>query len=473
MNKAAKYIIIFCVSLLSFPSLASFEYSNNIEKAHQELLELNYTKANNYLELEKTSNPNNKYINYLFAYQSFLKTYFNVNKSNYDKYIELSENTLELLEHEGNNETALLLASTISIQRAFIFFLWGEHMSYVKALMHGQSFLDDIDKNTKNPEYLKTRSIYEVLGGSIPNKFKPFAKWFNIKGSAKKGIQLIERYLRQNKLSSANLYEGQMIKLYLRSFLDIPNQNINPASPTLLTYVYLQTSKESAKKKIIRIDNLNAKSNSYFVFLKAKYLIELQKEEGFILMNNFIQNQNNQAFLHSAHYYLAWYFCAQGNKEAYKNEISKINLLPSPTYPTDKKALERTKQTCNSSLIKSRMLFDAGEYKMALKILKQKSILNDLVTFEEKIEYLYRLARVYENLENTSKALELYQKVIDTKKSDLYFVSFSAYRTGKIYALQNQKAKALEYYNIALELNDGEYKKSIEQKCQYSISSIK
>ena len=44
-----------------------------------------------------------------------------------------------------------------------------------------------------------------------------------------------------------------------------------------------------------------------------------------------------------------------------------------------------------------------------------------LKTTDEKIEYLYRLARVYEMTNKTEEALKLYNNVIDTKKTNLYF----------------------------------------------------
>jgi len=262
--------------------------------------------------------------------------------------------------------------------------------------------------------------------------------------------------------------------LYLKHFLNIqpptlPEQN----TPLLLIYLDLQTSKENAQIKINKIDRIKYNLPPYFTFLKAKFLIELQNKNGVSLMNQFIQKQKGLSLLHSAHYYLSWFYCANDEPQLSQSEIAKMKELPSPLFPADKKALNRIeKEHCNSYLVKSRMLFDAGEYKRALNVLKTKQATASLINYEQKIEYLYRLARIYENINLIDKALKLYQKVIDTQKTELYFVAFSAYRSGEIYLNKQNYKLAKTFFSMALELNEGEYKSSIESKCQYAIESI-
>lgn len=470
-----KHIGVFLFLILPFVAFSTLDYNKNIENAHASVLKFEYTKANAFLNLERQNNPSNTYIEYIESYQLFLKAYFDAKQSDYDTFIKVSEACMELLKNEANKEKALQLSAMISIQRAYIFFLWAEHYSYVRAIMKGQSFVDQIKSESNDIENLKIKSIYEVIGGSVPSKYKTYAKWFDIKGTPKKGIQFIDDYLSKVEEISPNHTEGELVNLYLRDFLDIEIPALAENKPELLTYVYLQTTKESAINKISRIDSLSGKTlPSYFIYLKAKYLLELQKEDGFTLMNQYIQQQDGISYRHSAHYYIAWYFCSMGNKISYTEELEKIKFLPAPLFPSDRKVIQRLENPgCNSSLIKARMLFDAGEYQQAETVLKQKEIKSQLITAEEKIEYLYRLARVYEMTSRTEKALELYQKVIDTRKSKLYFISYSAYRSGKIYESLNKIELARQSYKLALELNEGEYKTSIEKKCQYALDYIK
>ncbi len=472
MISTIKHIIISLIFLIPSLTYSALDYNIRIKRIHKSVLNLNFQQTDSLIRREAIIHPQNSYISYFKTYQFFLKTYFFATTSNYDKFFNSSNQCLELLENEKDQETAQILSATICVQQAFIFFLWGEHMSYVRSLMQGQSHLDEISIQCTNPEYYKIRSIYEVLGSSIPNKYKIFASWFNIKGSAQKGLELIEQYLNQKTKPSARKTEGEIINLYLKHFLDLESPEINNNTALLLIYVYLQTSSEKATEKIKRIDNIGNKKPIYLKYLKAKYLIELQDYKGVELMNQFIRENKGESYRHSAHYYLAWHFCSLGKTTAFQNEINKIKLLPSPLFPADKKALERTTQNCNSILVKSRMLFDAGEYLKAMRVINVDNILDSLHSTEDKIEYLYRLARIKEKIEQYGKAKELFSKVIKIGRSDLYFTSYSAYRLGKIYIKQRNKKLALQYFNIALDLNKGEYQKSIEQKTEFAISNL-
>jgi len=191
-------------------------------------------------------------------------------------------------------------------------------------------------------------------------------------------------------------------------------------------------------------------------------------------MREFIAEQKGISLVHSAHYYLAWYYCSHKNSTDYKKEISAIEALPEALFPADKNVGNRisSQKTCNSYLVKSRMLFDAEEYSKALAVLKEKNIDKQLKTYEEKIEYIYRLARIYEHSKQIEKAIQLYSKVVKTQKSELYFVPYSAYCLGKIYENQSEINLAKQYYNIALDLNEGEYKTSIEKKCQFALNRL-
>ncbi len=476
MNLSLKHFITTVLFLISTVTFSNLDYNNNIKEIHSSIMNLDFQKSDSLIHIETINNPQNSYISYFKTYRFFLQTYFNTTNNNYDNFFISSEHSLEILDNEDNKETALILLATLSIQQAFIHFLWGEHMSYVRSLMQGQSYIDNINSKSQNTEYLKIRSIYEVIGGSVPNKFKSVAKWFNIKGSPQKGLSLIDNYLLNNKQSSANNTEGQIIKLYLKHFLDVSESNNIENNNLLYQYVFLITSHISNKDKLGMIKKLesNHKLPSYFNFLKGKFLLELLNKEGLVIMDNYIRNHQSNSLIQSAHFYKAWYYCSQNENDLLRKEIEKTKNINSPNFPMDKKSLERVEQfdQWNPLLIKSRMLFDAGEYKQALSCIKRGGIQKELISKSDKIEYLYRLARIYEKLKNINKALNLYQIVINTNEDELYFVAYSAYCSGKIYYLRRQQKLALDFFAKALELNNGEYKTSIEKKCTFAIENI-
>ena len=471
-NRYITLLIIFLFSTSVFPNL---EYNSRIKIIHSAVLNLEFNKVNRLIKNEQKLQPDNSYLSYFFTYNLFLKSYFNSSPKDIEHFKKVSEECLESLSVEKNKNKALELSAIISIQRAYIFFLQSEHFSYVKALIKGQSYIDKINK--PSIESLKIKSIYEVIGGSVPEKFKTMAKWFNIKGTPSKGIELINKYVQNSKSTSANKIEGEIIELYLKHFLDLDFSTQVKNQSVLYNYVYLKTCKLENYNKIGIIDefeNQNKVLPSYFTFLKAQYLLELQNANGLKIMDNFLKMHSNNSFRHSAHFYKSWYYCSNKDKAKFDKETKLIKNEIEPVFPSDKKSLQRAKKgSYNSALTKARMLFDAGEYLQAETILKHKNNKTILITEEEKLEFLYRLARIYEMTNRNEQALRLFQKVIDTKQSKLYFVSYSAYRSGKIYLKQGLKLKAQSYFEQALILNEGEYKTSIQQKTEFYLSLIK
>lgn len=477
MNSKTKTLILLVIFSLFFSIAdASLIYTENIQKAHSKILEFEYSQAQIFLSQEKKANPKNRYIEYLENYHLFLNSYFEPTSSSYEEFENYSENCIDLLRKEKNREEANLLLSMIYIQKAYCDFLWDNQLSYANALIKGQNHLNKVSSKTTNLEYLKLKGIYEVINGSVPSSYKWYAKWLGVKGSPKGGLEYIEKYLENPTISSARKTEGQIIDLYLRSFLDYNIPEIKAIQQPLLAYVYLQTSQIKNSEKIALINQTQKnfkRSPTYLYFLLGKYLLQLQNSEGMLFMSYFEKNHKGIAFEHTAQMYKAWYSLANNDSNKYNEAIQKINSLDEATFPADKKAVSnlRTKEYL-PFLLKARMLFDAGNYHQALSVLKKNKIKLKKHSTEHKIEYLYRLARIHEKTNQTEKAIKLYQEVIKTQETQLYFIAYSAYRMGKVYAKEEKKEIAKEYFLKALELNEGEYKISIEKKSQFALKML-
>ena len=472
INRILKVFFLLALIVISNYGYAKLVYTKNIETAHLLILNFKSKKAEAILQEERIKDPKNVYIDYLLSYQFFLDSYFKVEDKCYNTFLKDSESCIELLKNEKNSEKSSVLIATLHIQRAFIYFLWSEHLSYVNELIKGRSILDKIGEETNNIEYLKIRSLYELTGGSVPRKFKTLASWFGIKGESKKSIELIDKYTSLVKDESANGIEGEIIKLYIYNFLDLDSKAIKSSSfkCPLLAYTYIQSSSISAQKKISIIENLKPPLTPYFSYLKAKSLLEMQKEEGLTEMDIFLKNHKGNSLKHSANFIKYKYFIAQEMHNNAEHEKQIIEKLSEAQFPKDKAAVEGIEKDYNSYLLQARMLFDAQDYKKSLIILNSNK--NRYKTTKDLLEYKYRLARINEKTQNISSAISLFKEVIDSEESEYYFVSYSAYRMGKIYIDLNNKELAKKYFEIALELNQGEYQISIENKCLFAIMRL-
>lgn len=483
MNIYSRILLISCLVWAPLFSFSALNYNSNIEKAHMAILNLDSETAEQWLNIEKKNTSQNAspntYVDYLESYQNFLDVYFKMKPEDFGKFIESSEDCIQKLKGESDISEASVLVSTLYIQRAFIYFLWNESFHFGKSYVLGKNQLDNIDP--EHPEYLKLASLYELIGGSIPSTYKPLADLFNFSGVSQKGLSMIQSYLEKDQRYKCQKQEGKIIQIYIEKLLDLHSESadikFNPNDALLLNYVKLQTQNIKAHEQIKWINTLTKVQSglpNYFTFLKAKAYLNLQDTKGLKLMDEFIKDHEGLSLKHTAHFYKYWWYLAQGKQSASNAEKEQLLLLPDPLFPLDKKMTKRTaKKQNNAYLIKSRMLFDALEYDEAFIVLKNKDAKSSLKSEAEKIEFLYRLARINEKKKAMDAAIQLYQKVIDTQQSEFYFVAFSAYNLGKIYAQKKNNILAEAYFLEALELNKGEYQQSIENKCNFALEMLK
>jgi tetratricopeptide (TPR) repeat protein len=91
-----------------------------------------------------------------------------------------------------------------------------------------------------------------------------------------------------------------------------------------------------------------------------------------------------------------------------------------------------------------------------------------------QLEYYYRLARVYDELNEPDKALSYYQLTIEKGRSSTeYYAARAALQSGYLYEKRGNKSEALKFFNIVLDLDDHEYKNSLDQRAKASINRIR
>ncbi len=462
------HFILALALLLGLQSFAyQVNYSQNIQKAHLKVLEYQFDEANAILKKES---PDNLYVSYLFCYEDFLTAYFKSNLSNYEKFNLNIKETVEKLESIHSDESNMLIADLYLFQ-GFIHFLWDEKFDYAKSIFRGNRFINKVSDNYL--EKKKIKSLYEVLGYGIPDKYKRFASWFGLSGDAMTGLKMLDDFLKSPKLSEAQKIEGQVFQMYLCNFLDIPLQlqDFNFKSQLLL-YVYLQTVPLSGKEKVNLIEQFTQKDLDYFNYLKGKTLLQMQDIRGYDLLQKYIENKSGNTFKHDALYQMYAYNIANNTAEKAEKCKKKIALLPQARFPIDKKALKRCNTDRPPFLVKAGQLFDAGMYKESLSVLHKGKNSPELNTTKSKIEFVYRKARNYQMLNQKDKAIKAFEAVIKTKLDELYFVPFSSYQCSKIHIREKQYDKAKEYLNKTFELNNGDYKHSINLKAKFALDKI-
>ncbi len=465
--------LYFTFTVLLLLSLSSFayqlNYTKNIQKAHLLILEYEFDKADSLLNIEKEKQPDNLYISYMYAYKSFLTAYFNTSLESYEAFKKIAEELSEKLEDFKTDEANTIIAD-IALYEGFIHFLWDEKYEYAMCIFRGKKYIGKVKDSYH--EKKRIQSLYEVLAYGIPEKYKFFARWFDFDGDAMVGLNMIDSFLKDKKISPAQKIEGQIFQMYLHKFLDIPlkKTDYNFKSPLLL-YVYLQTSSVSASQKLKLIEQFAKKDLKYFSYLKGKMLLLMQKPKGYAILRDYVKNKSSHSFKHDALYQMYKYNLCINNTQSAEKCKNQIMSLPIATFPIDKKIAKKLTIQRIPSMIKAGMFFDAGLYKESLSTLL-KVDKRKLKSTTNKLEYMYRLGRNYHQMNQDDKALKLYAKVIESNLSDIYYVPFSAYQSGKIFKEKKDFEKAKYFFNKTFELNEGEYEHSINLKTKFALDYL-
>jgi tetratricopeptide (TPR) repeat protein len=157
---------------------------------------------------------------------------------------------------------------------------------------------------------------------------------------------------------------------------------------------------------------------------------------------------------------------------ATRNEILKKGATDTDA---DKKALKDAKSGTwpNALLLRSRLLNDGGFHKEALALLAGKTT-ESFTSIEDRLEFSYRVARIYDDLGRKDEAIKAYQvAIILGEHRKEYYAARAALQIAQIYEERGQKALAITYYQKCLDMDDHEFKDSLDQRAKSGIGRCK
>jgi len=228
------------------------------------------------------------------------------------------------------------------------------------------------------------------------------------------------------------------------------------------------------------INNRN-KSTEYFQthvwdfelgFIK---LYHLETQEAISYFEKYLKEFKGKFYVKDVYQKISWCYYLEGNMAAAENARANVLKKGATDADADKQALKEAKsgKWSNATLLKARLLNDGGFNKEALQLLSAKSM-NSFDKEEEQLEYAYRLGRINDDLGKHEDAINWYNKAIALgEKRPEYFAARAALQTGMIYEKTGKKAEAINYYKRCLDMEEDEYKNSIDQKAKSGIARCK
>jgi len=480
------FIIIFL--LLSKFTFASFDMNENMQQSYLHIINLEFESAKKLLANEQSQNPTNGFIPLHQNYIDFLTIIIGEEKSYFDNSIQQKEVRMELLESKNVDSPYYLYSQAeIHLQWAFSRLKFDQYSTAAYEFIKAYKLLEE--NQEKFPDFTlnkKGLGLIHALLGAVPEQFHWILNLAGLEGGVALGLSELDEVLNDENFK---MYENEV--LFLLSFLQI-NLNANDA----ISQQYLDRIGDRYKENILlnftaaRISHnlgnneltlkileakpytLTAYPFHYLNYLQAlSYLYQLNYEKAKYQFRVFLGNFNGINYIKSAYHKLAWISTLQGeDHNFFEKVISEGNI----SIDEDKVALKDAKKNyiTHSRLLMARLLYDGGYYKKALINICGAKVIKDYSGFYD--EYWYRLARIKSKLDYDEKEIiEHFQSSIDQgKNSTNYYSPMSALQIALIYEKQNEKDKAMIYFEKCLSMSDFDYERGIHQKAKSGLARI-
>ncbi len=488
-------ISITLILLVPASSLAQgrFYFSAGCQNAYEAAMMLKLDKAADLLEIEKKKDPDNLIPIYLENYLDFFELFLNENRTSYEKLKNNKKKRLNAI--SSCTEASPLkgfMESVIYLQWAAIDAKLGNKMS---AGWGFRDALKTIKENQRSyPNFTPNLMILgpvQMAAGTIPKSYRWLSSLIGISGNLETGKKQMDAFLDAND-EWAGLFkdEGIFYHCYMQFYLLneqdealalIRRRQLDVVNNHLFTFMaanlYLNNKQSELTKKIVLNRNQSPEYMSTTIWdfeLAHASLYHFDKTTPYYF-NRFLSNFKGDYYVKDSWMKLAYYYHVQGNMGEYQRCIKKVLTTGKQDAEADKKAYKEAAsgKIPNVYLLKARLLSDGGYHQEALQTLAGKSS-NDFDDPTNRLEFIYRLARIYDDLGQDDKSIETYLAAISAgKTSTEYYAARAALQIGLIYEKRRNLKTAIQYFQQCIDMQNHDYELSLEQKAKAGINRCK
>ncbi len=480
---------------LLFPALlkaqGKFVLSENAIKAYQACSRFQINQANQLIQIENKVNPTNGFTYLIANYCDFLKVFIEDDPLEYRKALARRSQRIKNLEiYDKFSPYYRYCLAEIYLQWSFLRFKQGEFLKAANELQKANSLLTENSKI--HPDFIlnkKGLAIVHILSGSIPDNLQWIANFAGIHGNVIQGereINEVITFCRKSPsirfLMPEMLFFKQMLKINIMDQLSLQpiSSSIDSVykNEPIIQYIdiLLAQKTQQASEVIKRIEKFPLQNDGisfcFLHYLKAEALMNLNRLVG----NGFQQFLNcskGKHFKQAAIRRIAWQYLLDGNTVEYQINMKRIIVLGDGKTEEDKQAfLEATSnQIPDTNLLRSRLLFDGGDFKQAVARLLALPIQGRNLAFIS--ERAYRLGRSYQMLNKNEEAIAWFNIALKTGGNlSEYFAASAAYNSGKIFLEQGKLQDAKTMFLRVSKFPNHPYKNSLDAKAKTALKKL-
>lgn len=469
----------------------TYNYSARCAHAYQLYMSLHLDEGTAEIKQELMHDPYNLMATYLADYDDCLLLLFNGDQHDYEQRHSHMDARLQLLERgDESSPWYRLCRAGIYMHWAFVYIRMGENFKAATSFRKSFSLLKENQKRFPNFEYNNIFWGVEVAAvGAIPDDYKWIASIFGLHGDVKKGMHYLQNFLDTHNQQDILYSEAAIYTCYLRFYLltqhdevwnylnssKFPTQN-NLLNQFVKTNIAVNHRKADAALACLHEVQSEPQYNRFpvFDFEMGNALLLKLNLNCISYFKRFLSRYNGKLFVKDTWQKLALAYYLQGNMHDAMACREKIKTQGTTDVDADRQALRFAKNTDwpDLRLLQARLLIDGGYYKSALERIGSLKE-NDFKDVPDKLEYLFRLGRIYDELGNDSRAMQYYQSTISLgKERPEYFAARAALQMGFIYEHAGKARDAIRCFNEALEMPRHDYQNSIDQQAKAGVNRL-
>lgn len=491
-----KYLLTLCL-MLGFTANAQekvYEFNSICQQAYREISQLKVNNGKGLIAKAKLQNSNNLIPIYLESYTDFIELFFNEDAALYkQKKKQIDERISALKDGDDASPFYKFCLSNVYLHKALIEIKFGENTSAAFNAKRAYSLIKDNKKlyNSFAPNDMLLGSLQTIMG-TVPKGYQWIAAIFGMKGNVTEGMKTLSNCVNSHD-PWAKFFnpEAQLLYCYLNYYINnkkeetlqhITNSKLDIVNNHLFAYMASQLAINNKQIEYGKNIILNRNPSTDYLNIslwdmQMAYvkLYKLELAESIQYFEKFLKHFKGNFYIKDCYLKLSWAYFLQGNTDA--SNKAKVNILTKGNASTeaDKQALKETKQNkiWNAVLLKSRLLNDGGFNNEALKNLQGKT-LESFNTIEDKLEFVYRLGRINDDLHKDDEAIKYYTQAMDLgKERTEHYAARAALQIAMIYEKKGNKQQAINYYQQCIDMDDHDYKNSLDQKAKSGIARLK
>ncbi len=487
--------LMFGFLLLSLNANANkiFDFNATCQLAYQSIIELKLQPGQALLDSEKKEHPDNLVPYFLENYIDFFILFFNEDPAEYAARKNNLDKRLQLMDKGPRGSPFYLFTqSVIHFQWAAVKIKFG--YSWDAAWEFRRSFLQVKENMEQCPSFAPNSMLYgsmQVAASTIPDGYHWLSNLLGIKGTIRSGMQLMDSFLGKDD-PWARLFhnEGIFYYLYLKFYIEnersqvfayINNNKLDTRNNLLFAYLTTNLAVND-QQSAFAAKVLKEKNNDPAYFDTPVWDLE----QGYVSLNHldadaniylerFLKHFKGTFYVKDVWQKLSWFYFLQGDQQKAIACRKMVVAKGSTDTEADKQALKeaRTSKWPDPLLLKARLLNDGGYHSEALLLFIGKTT-SDFTTVEDRLEFAYRLARIYDGLGRKDEAIAAYLTTIKTgAERKEYYAARAALQAGYIYESRGERETAIAFFQKCLNLKDHDYKNSLDQRAKAGIERCK